>query len=373
MNFLKRFIKSYLWFIYRPILSRYRENKKYRFIKEDTLRVQTLIKNRENKKTFIFYLGITAHSNLGDMGQYYCIHNWILENYPNHQLVEIEADTVTDSRFNFIEMFKKAYRQEDIIIFQSGYTTQDLGGCHEYMHRLIIDNIPNANILMMPQTIYFKEEKNKIRTANSYNQAHHMLFLARDFISYKMAKEMFPNITVKAYPDIVTTLIGKYNFQLERKGICLCLRNDGEKLYTSKELSDLQTKIGNLSSVTVTDTTISQSFKKIRSKLQYYIENQIKEFAHYEMVITDRYHGTIYALAANTPVIILKTTDHKVITGADWFKGIYDEYVYVADDLIQAYELAQAIKSKCFSYKLSPHFKQKYYDILKQEFQRIQE
>lgn len=51
--------------------------------------------------------------------------------------------------------------------------------------------------------------------------------------------------------------------------------------------------------------------------------------SHYKVVITDRYHGTIFSLIANTPVIIIKSTDHKVTTGADWFKGIYDDYVYV--------------------------------------------
>ena len=369
MTSLKQFIKTYLWFIYRPILNRYREKKKYNFIKKDILRLQSIKESLNNNQPYIYYLGITAHSNLGDMGQYYCISKWIKENYPNYSLIEFEADTVVDHRFGFIDKFKELYRAQDIIIFQSGYTTQDLGGSHEYMHRLVIDNIPNANILMMPQTIYFKEEKNKIRTSKSYNQARHMLFLARDFISYEMARNMFPDITVEAYPDIVTTLIGEYNFSYKRKGICFCLRNDGEKLYSTNELIDLQSKIEKISPVTVTDTTINKSYKKIRKHLQYHIEKQIEEFAHYEIVITDRYHGTIYALAANTPVIILKTNDHKVITGADWFKGIYDKYVYTTNSLNEVVETAKRIINEHFDYKLSPYFKQQYYDKLKGEFQ----
>lgn len=369
MTFLKKFIKTYLWFIYRPILNRYRKKKKYNFIKKDTLRLQNIKACLNDSQPYIYYLGITAHSNLGDMRQYYCISKWIKENYSNYSLIEFEADTVVDHRFGFIDKFKEIYKAKDIIIFQSGYTTQDLGGSHEYMHRLIIDNIPNANILMMPQTIYFKEEKNKIRTSKSYNQAHHMLFLARDFISYRMARNMFPDITVKAYPDIVTTLIGQYNFSFKRKGICFCLRNDGEKLYSTNELIDLQSKIEKISPVTVTDTTINKSYKKIRKHLQYYIEKQIEEFAHYEIVITDRYHGTIYALAANTPVIILKTNDHKVITGADWFKGIYDKYVYTTNSLNEVIEITKRIINEHFNYKLSPYFKQQYYDKLKDEFQ----
>ena len=80
------------------------------------------------------------------------------------------------------------------------------------------------------------------------------------------------------------------------------------------------------------------------------------------------HHGTIFSLCAGTPVIIIKTTDHKVTTGADWFKGIYDDYVYVAEDLDDAYRLASDILSKRISHKLEPYFKEQYYDKLKNIF-----
>ena len=69
-----------------------------------------------------------------------------------------------------------------------------------------------------------------------------------------------------------------------------------------------------------------------------YIEKEIEDYSRYKIIITDRYHGTILSLVAGTPVIILKTNDHKVTTGADWFKGVYDEHVFLANDLKNAYE-----------------------------------
>ena len=66
---------------------------------------------------------------------------------------------------------------------------------------------------------------------------------------------------------------------------------------------------------------------------QKHIINEIERYSHYKLIVTDRYHGTIFSLVAGTPVIIIKTTDHKVITGAEWFKGLYDKYVYVANTL----------------------------------------
>lgn len=314
----------------------------------------------------IFYFGITEHSNLGDLAQYYCIRKWLKENYPQCEIFEFESTTVVDPRFNFIEKFRAILKEDDMIFFQSGYTTQDLGGNHEYMHRLIIDNFPNAQIVLMPQTIFFKEEKNKKITAHSYNQGKRTLFLARDRVSYEMACDMFPNIPVKLYPDIVTSLIGHFKFNQRENKVLFCCRNDSEKLYTNEEISRLRQKVEKLMPTEIGDTTINVNYKKIRKNLQYYIEKEIEKFSHYKLIITDRYHGNIFALAANTPVIILKTTDHKVTTGAEWFNGVYDGYVYLADSLKDAFELSKTILSKKdFSYSLDPFFDSEYYSKLK--------
>ena len=139
-------------------------------------------------KCRVFYLGITPHSNLGDMAQHYCICKWIEENYFDYELLKFEAKTVVDSQAGFIKCLKAAYTGKDIIVFQSGYTTQDLGGQHELMHRLVIDAIPDAHILMMPQTIYFQHEENRKRCAENHSKAKRMLFLARDFVSFEQAR-----------------------------------------------------------------------------------------------------------------------------------------------------------------------------------------
>lgn len=362
-------LKNILRPVYGPVLRRLRENRKSNFIKHDVLRVRDEI--MQNSSHRIFYLGITAHSNLGDMAQYYCIHRWIEKNFPDSQLIEIEADTVVDERYGFLKLLSDSYRKDDIIVFQSGYTTQDLGGVHDLMHRMVIESLPDAHILMMPQTIYFVHEENKQRSAEIYNRAHSMLFLARDEVSYGTACEMMPDVSVKLYPDIVTSLIGTFKFSNSRHGVCLCRRNDGEKYYSDEQLDILVTKLKKQTSVTITDTTIKVPFPELRNNRQKYIEEQIEYFSHFEAVITDRYHGTIFALAAGTPVIIIKTTDHKVVTGADWFKGVYDDYVQVADSLDEAYGMYNSLKGKKLDYKLAPYFEEKYYSNLKNAFSQL--
>lgn len=365
MNY-KDIVRKYFFWFYRPLRYGIKYVKDY----WDSLRLDKLSKD-SNSPARIFYLGITAHSNLGDMAQHYCIKRWIEENYPSHELVMFESNTVVGSNNLFLRKFKKIYRRKDIILFQSGYTTQDLGGNHEYMHRLIVDNMPYANILMMPQTIFFVHEKNKRICSESLDKAQHMLFLARDFVSEKVAREMFPHLTVKAFPDIVTTLIGTLHFSNERNGVCMCCRNDVEKYYSDDDLISLKKRIESIEQVVVTDTTIEASYKDIRKNIQAYIEGEIEKFSHFKVVITDRYHGTIFAIASGTPVVILKTTDHKVTTGADWFKGIYDDYVYVSSDLNDAYSKALFFIQNERQHEMRPYFKKNYYDKLKVFFEEV--
>lgn len=361
-------IKKIFHWLYGPLVDTWRKLKK----KRQEMTKFKLFCNLQPGPKRVFYCGITTHPNLGDLAQRYCITNWILENYPEHELILIESDLIVNPKITdlFFSHLKAIYGNKDAIIIQSGYCTQDLGGNHPLMHRLICEYMQDARILMMPQTIYFQHEENKHICAENHNKAKNMLFLARDFVSYDMAKEMFPDIKVKAYPDIVTTLIGSFKFENKRNGVCICTRNDEEKLYTINEINTLAERfMAEGVRVAQKDTQAKQTVQELVRNLKYYIESEIETYSNYKVTITDRYHGTIFSLCAGTPVIILKTTDHKVTTGADWFKGVYDDYVFVADDLDDAFHKANAVLSKNLDYTLPPYFKTEYYDKLKSLFE----
>lgn len=290
-----------------------------------------------------------------------CIRQWIQKHYSDYDLIEIETNAVVNTRFSVIKELRKSVSTKDIIIFQSGYTTTDLGGYADEMHRVIMLNFPQSSMLMLPQTIFFKNKENRERTANIYNSMKNMLYLARDKVSYGMACEMFPDISVQLFPDIVTTLIGKYPINTNREGILFCLRNDGEKYYSDEELEKLIIKCKEISSIFRTDTTKGDN---VVDRAKEYIESEIFKYSKYKIMITDRYHGTILSLVAGTPVIVLKTNDHKVVTGAQWFSGIYDKYVYLANNLDEAYELVKCLYHEPFDYRLEPYFEEAYYDKL---------
>ncbi len=319
----------------------------------------------------IFYLGVTEHSNMGDMAQCYCIRNWIKENFSEYTLYEFKASTVVDKRFHFVQKFQKIVGEEDIIVFQSGYTTQDVGGVHDLMHRMICSSFPNTRIIMMPQTILFQKEENKVRSAHDYSLAKKMAFFARDEVSYGYASEMFHGIHVGMLPDIVTTLIGSYPVRETRNGILFCIRDDLEKYYDDSIIDGVISRLGKKYRVDKKDTTINKSAEYIQDHMEECVGEMLDLFAQYKLVITDRYHGTIFSLVSNTPVIVIKTNDHKVVTGVNWFKGIYDEHICYVDDINLLEEKADEWMGKEFSGTLQPIMKKKYYDHLRTDLEKI--
>lgn len=313
----------------------------------------------------IWYFCVPTHSNLGDQAQACCIEKYFRKFFSDHIVFKLSNNAFDFYEEKILMILKEKIKETDLIFFQSGYT---FTGIHPYenMHRKIVENFPYNKIVFLPQTVKFKNQKILENVQNFYGKYDNIYFFARDKISYDIYKSIFPeHRNVHCFPDIVTTEIGNYDFNNnERNVILLCVRNDVEKLYSFQEISLFKEKLQKIAKVSLSDTN---SETKENSLKEYWkkIEETIDDYAQYQVIITDRYHGTIFALIANTPVIILKTTDHKVVTGADWFEGVYEDYVYVVNDLEEASQVAQQIVTGFEYRKLPSYFKEKYYDRLK--------
>ena len=357
--------------ILRPLVHYYRRQKlKIRYLREAAF-LKKLSNNPEVQR--VFYFGVTTNQNLGDRGQVLCIKRWIKENYSPCDIYTLSANAILEKRVRFLDRFRKIYHESDIIIFQSGFNVNDMGANHPYMHRIILENFPDAKILMMPESVYFQSEDKKKEWAQFYNKGTKFLFLARDLKSLDIINDMCPNLAKRAFPDIVTTLIGQYEFLCERSHkVCICRRDDLEKYYSDAELDAMADRIRALEcEVTITDTTIKAAPEKIAHNLEWYIEDVIKQFSQYECVVTDRFHGVVFSLIAGTPVVVIKTNNHKVTEALKWFDGIYDEYVYLAKDLDEAVDFVKEIKAKKFDHKMDQYFNEHYFSKLKKYFEFV--
>lgn len=313
----------------------------------------------------VWYCGTPIHANLGDIAQKLCILDWIAEFFPGYDVVRMPGICFEYAGKEAIEWISRSITEDDVFLFQSGYTMSDRHG-DESFHRLIPETFRKHPILVMPQTIKYRDSDNMKRTASALACNERVVLLARDGVSYQTAREHFSKTYSSQFPDIVTTLIGDSRRKgADKSGVIFCLRDDSEKLHSQASLSQLVDRYRSRVPVKVIDTTKADLDPNAADSVLWdAVDNQIDEFARCQVTVTDRFHGMILSLAAGTPAIVLSTNDHKVTSGADWFQGNDVLYVKKADSLEAAVPLIDACLSDGIETLPDDSFRQMFYQTL---------
>lgn len=329
------------------------------------------------KKVILF--SIPTHPNLGDQAQLMCTEKWIKENFKDYSLLElghlhIPFDYSIKGMFLNIEVWqhiilKLVIRKHDIFIGHSGYFFVDHhGGWYSYEY--LLKNWPKNKFVIFPQTVNFYTPAVIDRVGHSFENKPNLTLLCRDEISYLKAKKMFGTTRLLLYPDIVTSLIGTHAYNNYRDGVLFCMRDDIEAFYSPDDIRTLMDNFGSIRKEKV-DTTLKISSKEMRKHRDDLINSMIEKFSTYQVVITDRYHGTIFSAIADTPVIVINSADHKLSSGVKWFVNEgYGDSVQFANSLSEAYDKAILILQKKTTITNPPTFKQKYWDKLIEILQR---
>lgn len=340
----------------RKIIIRFRQKRE----------VKRILKSIDPAKAHIFNLGVCETTNMGDIAQSYCFEKWAEKNYPQYQIIPLKASLILSDGCCLLEGLDKYIEKGDLFFSQSGYNTNDFGSTQDAMRQRILLRYPDVPMIVLPQTVLFKTVEGKKLCSEVYNAHKKMIFFARDPVSFEYSKEMFPEIDVLLYPDIVTSLIGKMEFNNERSGICICRRHDThEQLYSDEEFSLLADTLSVLDSITVTDTIIPGKNRKIIKDMEKSVNKIIAKFAKYRLVVTDKFHGTVFSLIAGTPVIILRTKDHKVISGYELFKKTFPDRIFLAETPKHVLAVAEKVLENPIYSKLDDYFDREYYQKLK--------
>ena len=328
------------------------------------------LRSFDAKTKKIVYFGIPTHENLGDAAQYYCIKKWIKSNYPNMVCIEITSKATYSKKVR--KTLENIIGIDDILIFESGATFCNRHEDHP-MHRYVLDTFSGNRILFMPQTVDLYDNGELAITASKFNKCSRALFLARDVVSFSEVKKQFHTNRVLLFPDIVTTMIGNFSTDNnKREGILLCKRIDGENRYTDNSIRPyikrLELKYGRID---VTDTNFTNSYDETMNNLENEIYGKLNFFSKYKVIITDRYHGMIFSLISNTPVVVLGTTGHKVVEGAKWFKNIYPQSVFFCETLDELENAVNSIFDRGVKCDNQTYFKENYFDKLNETFLKL--
>ena len=85
-----------------------------------------------------------------------------------------------------------------------------------------------------------------------------------------------------------------------------CCRDDSEKFYSDEEILALMQQCSSLAKVERTDTTKEIKTKEIVANAEKYILQEIERYSKYEVIVTDRYHGTIFSIIFHIPLVLCK-------------------------------------------------------------------
>lgn len=299
----------------------------------------------KHSKPRIYFFCTPTHSNLGDQAQLFCWLRLLKEWHPGHEVICVPARYRS---FSTIRTIHKNLQKNDIIYVHSGYLIFDP---HPELPFIldIVRGFYDTKITILPQTVNLVGEWYQHIVAQVFNSHPNLTLYCRDEVSLQNAKKLFPKVEKKLIPDVVTSLIGNAEFQYTnstRKGVMLCVRNDGEKLYSDEQIDNLISRFIGVR-VDKSDTTIKAPIWKWSNNREKLIRSMLQRLAEYQVIITDRYHGTIFSQIVNTPVIVISSTDHKLSSGVKWFpKNLFDGNIMFAKNLDEAFVYANEILAR---------------------------
>lgn len=326
------------------------------------------------KKVWLF--SVPSHPNLGDQAQLMCTEKWIKENYNGYKIIEMEHLLSPFPHFNMKVLalnvdfwqhiiLKMVIRKDDVFIGHSGYFFVDHhGGWYSYDYLL---RYWTNKFIILPQTVNFYAPVVKQRVSKDFGNKRNLTLLCRDEVSYNNAKGMLGTTNLLLYPDIVTSLIGTREYKSLRNGILFCMRDDIEAFYSPADIDGLMQRFGNIRKEKI-DTTLHISEKEMKLHRDRLINTMIEKISTFEVVITDRYHGTIFSAIASTPVVVINSADHKLSSGVKWFPKEFGLNVQFANSLEEAYQKTSLILEGKEHMDNPPYFKVNYWDKL---FERL--
>uniref|UniRef100_A0ACD5GYL6 Polysaccharide pyruvyl transferase family protein n=1 Tax=Desertifilum tharense IPPAS B-1220 TaxID=1781255 RepID=A0ACD5GYL6_9CYAN len=100
----------------------------------------------------------------------------------------------------------------------------DLWPIFQDFREKIATQYPNRRIIILPQTIYFKNPENLKKAAKAFNSHPDLTLFVRDDTSYAIAQENFHKCRILKAPDMAFHLVGMpdLNFQLPyKKTFCI--------------------------------------------------------------------------------------------------------------------------------------------------------
>lgn len=302
----------------------------------------------------VFLLGTPWYGNVGDqaiaIGECYALESV----YPGYTIIEVPQDVIRSEYGRYLGL---GIDEDDILYLQGGGNLGSLYVGEEELRRYIITRYPQNRLVIMPVSIFFHTneigQRELAKSRDVYARARDLTIIARDRVSYDFARREFSTTQVILAPDIVTTLAAATNSRVMqpvamrsaeqdpaggRGGVLFFLRSDKECVRDDSlvaEMEQIATALGEC--IFTADNIVPDPVYD--AEREQVVAGKLSAISAARLVVTDRFHGLIFAVITRTPVIVLKSYDSKIASGVNWFSAL--PWVYYGDNVEKSTLLAK--------------------------------
>ncbi len=282
-----------------------------------------------NNKKSIFLLLTPEHNNLGDHAIAEAQKQFLRDFFPEYYVYEINYMHFQYER----KKLNAIVKQEDIIVISGGGYLGDVWPHDDEMVRSIVREYRDNQVVIFPQTIYYKDDSLSIfeKTKSDYESHNNLLFCVRDTNSF----ELLQKLSLKGKSKVIFTPDMVLYFQIaslscERKCVGVCFREDIEKRVNDELVQSIQSKLTNNNEIVVRFNTQLTYDVQVRER-----DNELKKmmqmYRTFKYIITDRLHAMLFAVITGTPCIALDNLTYKLSGVYPWIENL--GYIWMAKSM----------------------------------------
>jgi len=207
-----------------------------------------------------------------------------------------------------------------ILVLQGGGNFGDLYPVHQKLRERVVAGYPNNRVVILPQTIHYKDVREFDRTADILNRHKDVHLFVRDTLSLEMAKDKFKRCGVYLSPDMAHQLWPIRGGGEPARELLRFMRTDIEKtagqdgltfegagddldwstLYSRTEHRSIRA-IGKVLRISKGKLPVGVLWSKYSDRL---VSKAVERFAQYRTVQTSRLHGHILSCLMDKPNVL---------------------------------------------------------------------
>lgn len=287
--------------------------------------VLPILRYRMRHDTPVFLVFTPEHANLGDHAIAYAEKQMF--DRLNISFYEVTgAQLYTLRHYKFLKVLNHAS-----VFVSGGGNLGTLWPEIESMNRSLIEELADATICILPNSIYYEDspdgQRELQKSIEIYNRHPRLYLYAREKLSFSLMQSIYRH--VKLSPDMVLSLTPALE-QGERAGCLICMRDDVERTVSEDDFKSIcEMAAAYFEKVSFTNTVLDHNVSVQDREAE--LNKKFQEFSRAELVITDRLHGMIFCAITGTKCIVLSGKSPKIQGCYEWLRDL--GYITFVDDV----------------------------------------